>query len=89
MKKVLEDLYFGEIQPNFSSFEDNPHLKKCIQIVDENEVILSKLLKGKERKLFLELIDAQSEAESTTTAESFIDGFKLGARIVAESLIEL
>lgn len=48
MKKVLEDLYFGEIQPNISNYDENPKLKEVEQIVDENEEILLKLLEGKE-----------------------------------------
>ena len=48
MKKVLEDLYFGEIQPNISAHDENSRLKKAEQIVDENEEILLKLLEGKE-----------------------------------------
>ena len=42
MKKVLEDLYFGEIQPNISNPDENSRLKKAEQIVDENEEILLK-----------------------------------------------
>lgn len=49
MKKVLEDLYFGEIQPNISNHDENSRLKKAEQIVDENEEILLKLF-GRKRK---------------------------------------
>ena len=89
MCKVLEDLYFGEIQPNMSNYHDNPRWKKSAQIVAENEEILLKLLEGKEKKLFLDLIDAQSEVDGNTAVEKFILGFKLGARIIAESIIGL
>ena len=58
MKKVLEDLYFGEIQPNVSNFDENPRLKKSAQIVTENEEILMKILDGKKKKLFLDLVNA-------------------------------
>lgn len=88
MKKVLEDLYFGEIEPNVSDCKDNPQLQKSIQIVSENEDVLLKLLEGKERELFLDLVNAQSEVDGNTAAISFIDGFKLGARIIAESIMD-
>lgn len=89
MKKVLEDLYFGEIQPNISNYDENPQLKKSIQLVDENEEILLKLLDGKERKLFLDFVNAQSEVEGSSAVENFINGFKLGARIITESLMKM
>ncbi|MBU5450605.1 DUF6809 family protein [Acetivibrio sp. MSJd-27] len=84
MKKILEDLFFGELQPNVM----NPSIQKCIQIMDEKEETLLKLLEGKERKLFLDLINAQSELDGNCAVEQFINGFKLGARMIAEAIIE-
>lgn len=89
MKKVLEDLYFGEIQPNISNYDENPQLKRCSRVVDENEEILLKILDEKERKLFLDLVNAQGEVDGGSAIDNFINGFKLGARIIAESLVEI
>ncbi len=88
MKKILEDLFFGELQPNVMNHSDNPSIQKCIQIMDEKEETLLKLLEGKERKLFLDLINAQSELGGNCAVEQFINGFKLGARMIAEAIIE-
>lgn len=88
MKKILEDLFFGELQPNVMNHSDNPSIQKCIQIMDEKEETLLKLLEGKERKLFLDLINAQSELDGNCAVEQFINGFKLGARMIAEAIIE-
>lgn len=89
MKKVLEDLYFGEIQHNMGNYDDNPELNESVQVVDKNEEILLKILDGKERKLFLDLMNAQSEIEGNTAVENFLNGFKLGARIIVEALVEV
>lgn len=86
IEKVLEDLYFGEIQPNISNFDHNPHLNKLLQAVDENEEILLEKLKGKERELFLDLINVQSESLSTSAMENFINGFKLCTKLMIEAL---
>lgn len=88
MKRVLEDLFFGEIQPNISNNEECLNLSNSNQIVNNNEEVLLNILEGNERKLFLELINAQSQLEGVSSADYFINGFKLGARIIAESLIE-
>ena len=84
MQNVLEDLFFGELRPNIC---DNARAKKAMKILDENEDILMKLLEGKEKKLFLEMVNAQSEVTGSSAVENFIAGFKLGARIVVEALI--
>lgn len=89
MKKVLEDLYFGEIQPNISGHDENSSLRKAEQIADENEEILLKLLDGKEKRFLLNLVNAQSEVDGNLAYENFAYGFELGARIILESVIEL
>ena len=88
MNRILEDLFFGEIQPN-ANHDKNPHLKKGMQVINENEETLLKILDGKERKLFLDLINAQSEVSSGSSVDNFINGFKLGARIIFESLVKV
>ena len=70
----MEDLYFGEIQPNISNYDKNPRIKKSVQAVDENEEILLKILDGKERKLFLDLVNAQSEVDGGSAVDKFIVG---------------
>ena len=89
MKKVLEDLYFGEIQPNMNNCDESEDRKKSEQIVDGNEEILLRLLEGKEKKLFLDLMNAQSEMDGNIAYENFAYGFKLGVRIVLESVVAL
>jgi len=86
MQSALEDLFFGEIQPSIWDPNKNPKLKKAGQTLDENEEILLKLLEGKEKKLLLDLVNAQGELDGGHAVENFITGFKLGARIIAESL---
>ncbi|MCL2343918.1 MAG: hypothetical protein FWC62_08500 [Firmicutes bacterium] len=83
MQSVLEDLFFGEIQPSICK---NARAKKAGRIMDENEEILMKLLEGKEKKLFLELVNAQGEVNGSSAVENFICGFKLGVRMLMEGL---
>ncbi len=83
MKRVLEDLYFGEIQPNIHGINDSK-ISESMQVIDENENILMKFLNGKERKLFVDIINAFDQATGEIAVENFICGFKFGARIIAE-----
>ena len=88
MSRILEDLYFGEIQPNIIDYDEDPRLRKSAQTVSENEEILLNLLEGKERKLFLDLVNAQGEVDGASAAKNFINGFKIGAKIIVESVLE-
>ena len=89
MKKVLDDLYFGEIQPNIRTYDKNSMLKRALQTVDENQGMLLKLLNGEEKRIFLDLVNAQSEVDGNSAYENFVFGFKLGARIMVETLVEI
>lgn len=70
--------------PNVKQFISNTQYSKALQIVADNEALLSKLLEGKEKKLFLGLQSAQSEINNIKSLECFIEGFRLGARLGIE-----
>ena len=87
MRNVLEDLYFGEVGANTFGKNENPRLKKAVQIVDETEALLMQLLEGKENEFFRKYANAQGEVNGSSAVENFIAGFKLGARIMLEAAI--
>ena len=86
MRNVLEDLYFGEVKPNSFYFKSNQNILECERKVDGNEKVLLERLEADDKKLFLEYLDAQGELEANYAVENFIDGFKLGVKIIIESV---
>jgi len=88
MKSVLEDLYFGETRLQICDYVESPRLKKAVETLNKNEEILLKLLDGKEKTLFIDFINAQGEVDGNSSVANFVRGFKLGARIVIESISE-
>ena len=84
MRRMLEELYFGNINPNEKKFIRGTRFDRAMQTVGDNENKLTELLDGKEKKLFLDLVNAQSEINGATAVECFIEGFRLGARIAIE-----
>jgi len=88
MRRMLEELYYGNIRPNDKQFIRDTQFDKAMHVLSENEEKLTSLLEGQEKKLFLDLVNAQSEVNGVTAVESFINGFRLGARIVIEIMNE-
>jgi len=88
MRRMLEELYYGNIRPNDKQFIRNTQFDKAMHVLSENEAKLTSLLEGQEKKLFLDLVNAQSEVNGVTAVESFIEGFRLGARIAIEIMSE-
>lgn len=81
---IIEELYFGNIDPNMKQFIENDNFKKAMYTFIDNEDELTKLLEGKEKKLLLAILNAQSEINGATAVGSFVNGFKLGAKFALE-----
>ena len=86
--RILEELYFGNINPNTQTYDRQSNFGKAMQVMSDTEDELLKLLEGKENQLFRDFVKAQSEINGITGVEKFIKGFKLGARIGLEIVSE-
>jgi len=84
MSSILEELYFGNINPSEKRFVRDSQYDKAIQAISTNGERLTELLTDKEKSLFLDYANAQSEINSISMIESFVDGFRLGAKIMLE-----
>lgn len=89
MRRMLEELYFGNLNPNDRSYIRDSGYGKAVRKISENEEKLTELLEGKEKKLLLDLVNAQGLVDGTTAVESFIQGFRLGARIAIEVMSDV
>ena len=53
MRRMLEELYFGNLNPNDRSYIRDSGYGKAVRTISENEEKLTELLEGKEKKLLL------------------------------------
>ena len=60
MKNFIEELYYGNIDPQNSGFEDNESVQRELRTISENEDWLAEHLTGEEKKRFLDFADAWS-----------------------------
>lgn len=79
---IFEQLFFGEINPSFENFIDNPNYQKAVDSIGGIEKELSETLAGKEKALFNEYLNIQSEIHGTSAYEQFRNGFILGAKLI-------
>ena len=87
MKSFIEELYYGNIDPQNSGFEDDEGVQRTMQTIRENEDFLADTLTGEEKKRFLDFADAWSAYNGDATLDGFITGFRLGARFVLDTFI--
>ena len=87
MKSIIEDLYYGNIDPQNSGFEDDESVRRELQTISENEDWLTEHLAGEEKKRFLDFADAWSAYNGDATLDGFITGFWLGALLVLDTFV--
>ena len=88
MRNILEDLYFGNINPNEQQMVSGSELKKAVDRVAHCESQLMEQLDENRQTILTKLIRSQHEIESITALENFILGFRLGVKIMAECMDE-
>ena len=87
MKSFIEELYYGNIAPQNSGFEDDAGVQRELQTISENEDWLTEHLTGEEKKRFLDFADAWSAYNGDAILDGFITGFRLGARFVMDTFL--
>ena len=86
MRNTLEDLYYGNITPGQQQTMPNSELKKATDRVARFESQLTERLDEDGQTILAKLIESKDEVESITALENFILGFRLGVRLMAESM---
>ena len=88
MRNTLEDLYYGNITPGAQQISPNSELQRATDRVARFESQLTELLDEGGKTILEKLIESQHEIDNITALENFILGFRLGARLMAESMDE-
>ena len=86
MRNTLEDLYFGNITPCEQQMTPDSELKRAVDRVARYESQLTEQLDETGQTILTKLIRSQHEIDSITALENFILGFRLGVRIIVESM---
>ena len=87
MSSIIEEFYYGNIEPQELSTEITPKLKKKLGALVKKEEELTAMLPEKEKELFTNYVLAYNEFSSIGNSDSFISGFRLGARFIYDTFI--
>ncbi len=84
---ILEEFYHGNVNPQEQFYKSESEYDAFVKIVSDTEEKLSAYLGGEEQHLFSQLMNAQSKITSIEARESFIEGWKLGARFMLDTFL--
>lgn len=87
MKNFIKGLYYGNIDPQAQGFKNGSYLKKQMSILSESEALLTDRLTGDEKKWFLTFVNASNHILGQSELDSFIVGFRLGARLILDTFM--
>ena len=80
MKDFIKEFYYGNIDPQARSIKQSKAVMKEMQTLNETEEYLTVKLKGEEKSKFLDHVNAWSVVNGESNLDSFIVGFRLGAK---------
>ena len=80
-------MYYGNIDPQSRGFRNGSYLKKQMTILSESEALLTNRLTGDEKKLFLTFVNASDIILGESELDSFMVGFRLGARFIFDTFV--
>ena len=83
----IEELYYGNLEPQECCSELKNELNKKLSVLTEKEEELNSKLSGKEKDLFVTYTNTYNDFLTISMADSFISGFRLGAKFTLDTFV--
>ena len=87
MKNIISELFYGNIDPQTRGYQKGSYLQKQMTILASAEEVLTENLSGDNKKTFLSYTNASSIILGESELDSFIVGFRLGARFIYDTFV--
>lgn len=87
MKNFIEELFYGNIDPQTRGYKKDSNIRKVSDNATDIEEKLTKKLNDEEKELFLDFVNAHSEIMGEASLDSFIIGFRFGARFTYDTFV--
>lgn len=87
MTNFIEEFYYGNLDPKARSTKENKTVQKQMEVLMINEDFLTEHLSDESKKKFLEFGNAWSVVNGESNLDSFIMGFRLGAKFTYDTFV--
>ena len=88
MSNIIEELFYGNLEPQELTTELTPRLKKKLSELVKKEDELTSKLPEEEKELFSNYVSSYNEFSSISNSDSFISGFRFGARFAYDTFVK-
>ena len=86
--RLLEELWYGNVEPAEYSTNACTEYKEALCLIAKNEEKLRATMTDEQKEIFSRYIDAVQDYQTITECLLFQNSFKLGARMMAEVMVE-
>ena len=83
---TIKELYYGNIHPFEYDIKKDSESDRLAKLVLRNDASLKAAMNENELELFGKFKDAVTELNCLNECESFVNGFRLGLRLIVEAL---
>ena len=84
----LDKFWKGDIAPGEGRYHPRREYAKAMQVMERCDDALKAHLSQEDYRIFREYADASLEAGYTESCDNFIEGFRLGARMMMDVLTD-
>ena len=88
MNNIIEDMYYGNIEAQESKTHITPILRGKLKDLLSKEEKLSCTISDESKKLLAEYTDAYNEFSCLSCTDSFISGFRFGAKFAYDTFVD-
>ena len=88
MSNIIEELFYGNLEPQELTTELTPRLKKKLSELVKKEDELTSRLPEEEKELFSNYVSAYNEFSSISICDGFVSGFRFGARFAYDTFVK-
>ena len=88
MSNIIEEFFYGNLEPQELTTELTPRLKKKLSELVKKEDELTSKLPEEEKELFSNYVSTYNEFSSISNSDSFISGFRFGARFAYDTFVK-
>ena len=87
MANSIEELFYNNINPQVRMVRNGSNFQKQMEILADCEERLTNKLTDDDKKAFLAFVNAVGEVQGESQLDSFIIGFRLGARFAFDTFV--
>lgn len=88
MKNIIEELWNGEINPQDTLVDNNPHYKELQHLQSRNKTELLECLSEEQKEKLEKYCDTTLEMNSVSEREAFASGFRIALRLACAALAD-